>query len=120
MHKMRQQPATVAPFRALTAPPPAPRAPPAVRHCNACFLKAVNWDASRTYDVLGPAGGRPVLMIHGALIGRMSMVFEARAMADKVRGASPAGLRRKVKAGQRGGQAGVEGSVWRGRPNMLC
>ncbi|GBF94565.1 hypothetical protein Rsub_06680 [Raphidocelis subcapitata] len=54
-----------------------------VRHCNACFLKGVNWDASRTYDVYGPADGRPVLMIHGAIIGRMAMVHEARAMAEQ-------------------------------------
>jgi pimeloyl-ACP methyl ester carboxylesterase len=62
--------------------PPHPTALP-VRHCNSCFLRGVCWDASSTYDALGPVGGRPVLMLHGALIGRMSMVHEARAMAEK-------------------------------------
>lgn len=53
-----------------------------LRHCNRCFSSAVNWDSSRDYDALGPRDGPPVLMLHGALIGRMSMVHEARAMAD--------------------------------------
>jgi hypothetical protein len=54
----------------------------AVRTCNACFLKNVAWDSSRTYDVLGPADGKPVVLVHGALIGRQCLVLEARALAD--------------------------------------
>jgi hypothetical protein len=53
-----------------------------VRTCNACFLKNVAWDSSRTYDVLGPADGKPVVLVHGALIGRQCLVLEARALAD--------------------------------------
>jgi hypothetical protein len=53
-----------------------------VRTCNGCFLKNVAWDSSRTYDVLGPADGRPVVLVHGALIGRQCLVLEARALAD--------------------------------------
>lgn len=54
----------------------------AVRTCNACFLKNVAWDSSRTFDVLGPADGKPVVLVHGALIGRQCLVLEARALAD--------------------------------------
>ncbi|KAF6253263.1 Alpha/Beta hydrolase protein [Scenedesmus sp. NREL 46B-D3] len=53
-----------------------------LRTCNACFLKNVAWDSSRTYDVLGPADGRPVVLVHGALIGRQCLVLEARALAE--------------------------------------
>uniref|UniRef100_A0A383VKF6 AB hydrolase-1 domain-containing protein n=1 Tax=Tetradesmus obliquus TaxID=3088 RepID=A0A383VKF6_TETOB len=53
-----------------------------VRTCNACFLKNVAWDSSRTFDVLGPADGKPVVLVHGALIGRQCLVLEARALAD--------------------------------------
>ena len=67
-----------------TPPTHASHANPPVRHCNGCFFKGVNWDASKTYDVFGPPTGHPVLMLHGALIGRMSMIHEARAMGEKV------------------------------------
>lgn len=50
--------------------------------CNACFLKSVNWDAARTHDVYGPEDGQPVVLVHGALIGRQCLAGEARALAD--------------------------------------
>lgn len=55
---------------------------PAVRTCNECFLQNVAWDSSRTYDVFGPADGKPVVLVHGALIGRQCMVLEAKALAE--------------------------------------
>jgi hypothetical protein len=50
--------------------------------CNECFLGNVAWDASRTYDTLGPCDGKPVVLVHGALIGRQCLIHEARALAD--------------------------------------
>jgi hypothetical protein len=55
----------------------------AVRACNACFLGNVIWDPRRTHDVYGPPSGRPVVLVHGALIGRACMALEARALAAK-------------------------------------
>lgn len=54
----------------------------AVRTCNTCFLKNVAWDATRTHDVLGPADGTLVVLVHGALVGRQCLVLEARALAE--------------------------------------
>jgi pimeloyl-ACP methyl ester carboxylesterase len=54
----------------------------AVRTCNECFLKNVAWDPQRTYDVFGPDDGKPVVLVHGALIGRHCMVQEAKALAE--------------------------------------
>jgi len=53
----------------------------AVLTCNECFLKNVAWDSTRTYDVLGPAHGKPVVLVHGALVGRHCLVLEARHLA---------------------------------------
>jgi alpha-beta hydrolase superfamily lysophospholipase len=50
--------------------------------CNDCFLKNVAWDSSRTYDVLGPADGKVVVLVHGAIVGRQCMIREARALAE--------------------------------------
>lgn len=54
----------------------------AVRTCNECFLKNVAWDPTRTYDVFGPEEGKPVVLVHGALIGRHCMVQEAKVLAE--------------------------------------
>jgi hypothetical protein len=54
----------------------------AVRACNDCFLEHVAWDSTKTYDVFGPEGGKAVVLVHGALVGRHCMVLEARALAD--------------------------------------
>lgn len=40
------------------------------------------WDATRTHDVLGPADGTLVVLVHGALVGRQCLVLEARALAE--------------------------------------
>lgn len=52
-----------------------------VRCCTDCFLKNVAWDSTRTYDLLGPADGKPIVLVHGALAGRQCLVLEARAFA---------------------------------------
>lgn len=54
----------------------------AVQTCNECFLEHVAWDPKRTYDEYGPEGGKPVVLVHGALVGRQCMLLEARALAD--------------------------------------
>eukprot|EP00775_Hariotina_reticulata_P012948 gene12948-13076_t len=41
----------------------------------------VAWDSARTYDVLGPDDGQPVVLVHGALVGRHCLVLEARHLA---------------------------------------
>ena len=54
----------------------------AVRTCNECFLEHVAWDASRTYDVYGAAGDKPVVLVHGALVGRHCLSLEAQALSE--------------------------------------
>lgn len=53
----------------------------AVLTCNECFLEHVAWDPKRTYDVYGPEGGKTVVLVHGALIGRQCLSLEAKELA---------------------------------------
>lgn len=54
----------------------------AVRACNECFLQNVAWDPSRSYDVFGSEADKTVVLVHGALAGRQSLVLEAKALAE--------------------------------------
>jgi hypothetical protein len=60
-----------------------PRAlPHAVRTCDGCYLKSTAWDATRSYDVFGQSGDKAVVLVHAALVGRHSLVLEAKALAE--------------------------------------
>lgn len=54
--------------------------PHAVRTCDECYVKSTAWDATRSYDVFG--AGPAVVLLHGALVGRHSLVLEAKALAE--------------------------------------
>lgn len=54
----------------------------AVRTCDECYLKSTAWDATRPYDVFGQSGDKAVVLVHAALVGRHSLVLEAKALAE--------------------------------------
>jgi len=54
----------------------------AVLSCNECYLEHVAWESSRSFDVFGPETGKPVVLVHGALVGRQCLVLEAKALAE--------------------------------------
>lgn len=53
-----------------------------VLSCNECYLEHVAWESSRSFDVFGPETGKPVVLVHGALVGRQCLVLEAKALAE--------------------------------------
>lgn len=55
---------------------------PAVRTCDECYLKSTAWDATRSCDVFGQSGDKAVVLVHAALVGRHSLVLEAKALAE--------------------------------------
>lgn len=45
-------------------------------------MEHVAWDPQKTADVYGPEGAKPVVLVHGALVGRQCMALEAKALAE--------------------------------------